>query len=112
MTTAENEGFFGLQHENVIQRGDSPLVEAPKIWQGVYLRGFIPEAGEGEIIKFLKHIVQKHTQVKPQNFLNDWQAIAGFIGKQFKKTSLVNKKVHLLQILIANTEKGQGERKL
>ena len=32
---------------------------------------------------------------EPRKF-NGWQAIAGFIGRWFKKASLVNKKVHVL----------------
>ena len=36
MTTVENEGFLLYNKEIVIYRGDSPLVEAMKIWQGVF----------------------------------------------------------------------------
>ena len=36
MTTVENEGFLLYNKKIVIYRGDSPLVEAMKIWQGVY----------------------------------------------------------------------------
>ena len=49
----------------------------------------------GEMIRFLKHIVLKPTQVNIPNLLNGWQATAGFIGKWSKKASLVNKNVYL-----------------
>ena len=49
-----------------------------------------------EMIKFLKHIVQKHIHVNIPNLLNDWQATTGSIGKWFKKTFVVNKNMHIL----------------
>ena len=52
----------------------------------------------GGVIKFLKHNVQQHTQVNPQNLLNGRHATAGLIRKWFKKASLVNKNVYLLSI--------------
>ena len=57
------------------------MVEVIKIWQVIYLGGFVPD--RGEMIKFLEHIVQKHTQVKLQNLLNGWQVTAPFIGKNY-----------------------------
>ena len=51
-----------------------------------------------EMIKILKHIVEKHTQVNLPNLLNGWHVAAGLKGKWFKKTSLVNENLRLLKI--------------
>ena len=55
----------------------------------------------GKDDKFLKQIVQKHTPVNLKNLLNGWQAIVGFIGKWFKKASVVNKYVKIWQFIIS-----------
>ena len=49
----------------------------------------------GEMIRVLKHIVQKSAQVNIANLLNSCQETASIIGKLFKKASLVNKNVPL-----------------
>ena len=49
----------------------------------------------GEVIRFLKGIVQQPTQVNIPNLLNSWQTTAVFIEKLFKKAYLVNKNIHL-----------------
>ena len=49
----------------------------------------------GEMIRVLKRTAQKPAQVNIPNLLNSWQETASFIGKLFKKASLVNKNVPL-----------------
>ena len=49
----------------------------------------------GEMIRVLKRTAQKPAQVNILNLLNSWQETASFIGKLFKKASLVNKNVPL-----------------
>ena len=49
----------------------------------------------GEMIRVLERIVQKPAQVNMPNLLNSWEETASFIGKLFKKASLVNKNVPL-----------------
>ena len=61
--------------------------------EGVYWRKDFSRCGE--IIRVLKRIVQKPTQVNIPNFLNSCQVTAGFRGIWFKEESLVNKNVHL-----------------
>ena len=61
----------------VICREDSPLVEAIKIWQGVYLGEFFPNGAE--MIKFLKHCSETYSSETAK--FNGLQATAVFIGK-------------------------------
>ena len=49
----------------------------------------------GEMIRVLKRTAQKPAQVNIPNLFNSWQETASFIGKLFKKASLVNKNVPL-----------------
>ena len=92
MTTANN-GFFGLQHEDDYLMGRLTFGGGNKnLVERVYWEEFFQM---GEMIRFLKDIVQKPTQVTIPNLLNGWQAIAGFIVKWSKKASLVNKNIYL-----------------
>ena len=89
ITTTKMKPFWFITWKLLFSRGDSLLVEAIKIWRGVYLGDFFQMGG---MIKFLKDIVQKHTQANLQSLLSGWQATAGIIGKYFKRHLLSIKK--------------------
>ena len=85
--------FFWFMTRKLLFSGRTNLWWGQQKYCGCGLLGGFFQMG-GDIVR--KHIVRKHTQVNITNLLNGWQATAGFIGKWFKKASLVNKTVNLL----------------